>query len=307
MGLERTTANFLGDFFGGFTTKIKELNDYWGLYNPDAMIKRNRTPELPVVQRFVTEIYGVEGYQKLPDETKKLLEDPWVNKVDILLSAMTNGLPPLAHSLFEGDLTAQQKANLIKPIPERTGGFLKQRTAVIFKGFNSQVSQELLRIGIPEYRLYNKVNVPAYDNAFIRIGSEYFPPVLKELVNSKGYIGLSDSFKKKVIQKKKAQLTATVRNIIISQLPQLEMQRLVRLLSDTERRAIFAEIRKNPGGKEYVESLNDMNIYEHPKVIEKLFHYSKTLDAKWKSLVAANRDYLQPPSGDSLDQAIGKN
>ena len=304
--VETTLANFLGDFFGGFGVKFKELNDWYSLFEPETTMKRTRGPALPIAQKFFQSVYGVEGFKNLPKETREMLENPLVNKANVILSALTIGLPPLANKWLESELGVQEKYNLIKTIPDRSYGAGKHRTGGMYLGFDPQVSEELIRLDNPEYRLYNKVNIPEYDNAFRKIGSQFFSPMLKYFFNHRDYIEASDARKIRIIKAIKGVASAETRNVIIEYHPQLEMQRLVRLLSDTERREIFEKIRTEEGaeGKAWVENLNNINIYEHPGVVDKLRSYSEEIEKEWRDILDQN-EILKKSSKKELTEARG--
>ena len=301
-----TMSNFLGDLLGGFGTKFKELNDWYSLFEPKTMMKRTRGPALPIFQKFMVHMYGVDGINKLPKETREMLENPLVDKLNVLFSAIGTGLPPLANTWLEGELGIREKYNLISTIPERSFGAEKHRTGFILKGFDQQVAQELARLDNPEYRIYARVNIPAYDNAFRRIGSTIFAPKLKEMINHKDYIEANDAKKLRLIRAITSSAAAVTRNIIMEYHPQLEMQRLVRRLSSAEMREIFDEMKSKEGGKEYVERLNNMNIYENLEVVTKILSFSKAIKNRWNKIKKEN-DGLRAEKSLALEKTrLGK-
>ena len=150
------------------------------------------------------------------------------------------------------------------------------------------------------------MNIPAYDNAFRRIGSTIFAPKLKEMINHKDYIEANDAKKLRLIRAITSSAAAETRNIIMEYHPQLEMQRLVRRLSSAEMREIFDEMKSKEGGKEYVERLNNMNIYENLEVVTKILSFSKAIKNRWNKIKEEN-DGLRAEKSLALKQTrLGK-
>lgn len=293
-------SDFLGSFFAGFLTKFKEVNDYYGsFYDPENAVKMEGEPALPYVQKFLTSIYGVEGFSKLPAETREMLLNPYVDKVNIFLTALTTGLPPLAFNWMEGELQATEKYNLTRPIPERNFGSVKHRTGFIFIGYDTEIGQELERLGEPEYRLYQRLNIPEYDNAFRRIGSRIFSDDFGRMFKNADYISSSDNTKRRIIAALRNVAAIKTRNVIIEYFPGLELQRQVRTMSETEIREAKREL-----GPDFAKSLEGMDIYKNKEVSKRLILMSDLLDERFKEIKKSNGEIFKAERAELPDSYL---
>ena len=300
--LSGNAITYLGGFFGGFLTKFREIGDYYsGYYDPESSIKVEKKPALPIVQKFVQEIYGAEGFDKLPKETQELLSGDFVKYANTLLSAVTTGLPPLGFSWLEGELTHIQKWNLTKPVPERNYGTVKQRTGFIFMGYDSEIGEELRRLGEPEYRLYQKLNIPDYDNTFRRIGSDYFRDDFNRMFRNSDYINSSKAKQIRIVKAVRNVASTKTRNVIIERFPGLEIKRMLRSMSEAEVREAVAGL-----SKEEQEELKNVDIYTHKGAALKLVRMNTRIKERWKEIVANNIKVLRQDKLKLSDAVLGK-
>ena len=66
------------------------------------------------------------------------------------------------------------------------------------------------------------------------------------------------------------------------------MQRLFRKLSDNQKREAIQKIKSQPGGLEFIKSLEEINIYSDPGVIRKILGTSVALDIEWNRIKQEN-------------------
>ena len=300
--LSGNALTYIGGFFGGFLTKFREIGDYYsGYYDPESSIKIEKKPALPVVQKFVQEIYGVEGFSKLPKETQEVLSGDFVKYANTVLSAVTTGLPPLGFSWLEGELTHIQKWNLTKPVPERNYGSVKQRTGFIVMGYDSEIGEELRRLGQPEYRLYQKLNIPDYDNTFRRIGSDYFVDDFNRMFRNSDYIDSPKAQQIRIVKALRNVASTKTRNVIIERFPGLEIKRMLRSMSEAEVREAVAGL-----SKAEQEELKKVDIYTHKGAALKLVRMNKRIKARWDEIVKNNVEVLRQDKLKLSDAVLNK-